>query len=58
LRRTLRVDRQLVTSSDGARHEPPKSSSSFRTIPLADFVLEALSVHIAAHGTGVYGLIL
>jgi integrase len=58
LRRTLRVDRQLVTSSGGAGHETPKSLSSFRTIPLADFVLDALAAHIAEHGTGEAGLIL
>jgi integrase len=49
LRRTLRVDRQLV---DRTREQPvlapPKTASSHRTIPLANFVVEALSAHLAA----------
>lgn len=48
LRRTLRVDRQLV---DRNMAEPvftaPKTKSSVRTIPLPDFVVEALSAHLA-----------
>ena len=53
LRRTLLVDRQLVN-----RHvpepvlAPPKSDSSHRTIPLAQFVVEALSVHLARFPRG------
>lgn len=47
LRRTLRVDRQLVS-----RHVPepvlgpPKTESSHRTIPLAGFLLDALADHL------------
>ena len=37
---------------------PPKTVSSFRTIPLADFVVDALAAHIADHSVGVDGLIL
>lgn len=48
LRRTLRVDRQLI---DRNVAEPvlaaPKTASSHRTIPLAAFVVEALSAHVA-----------
>jgi integrase len=58
LRRQLRVDRQLVNL---ARQEPtfapPKSSSSIRTVPLADSVLEALSAHLAAFPPGPDGLV-
>lgn len=47
LRRTLRVDRQLIS-----RHVPepvlgpPKTESSHRTIPLAGFLLDALADHL------------
>lgn len=59
LRRIVRVDRQLVTSSaSAATLEPPKTDSSFRTIPLPSFVGDALAAHIAEHGLGVHGLIL
>jgi integrase len=48
LRRIMRVDRQLV---DRTREQPvlapPKTSSSNRTVPLANFVVEALSAHLA-----------
>ena len=50
LRRTLRVDRQLVS-----RHVPvpvlgpSKTSSSHRTIPLARFLLDALADHLRRH---------
>jgi integrase len=48
LRRTLRVDRQLVDRNVPAPIlAPPKSDSSNRTIPLASFVAEALSEHAA-----------
>lgn len=59
LRRTVRIDRQLVTPAKGAPTlEPPKTASSFRTIPLPSFVGDALAAHIAEHGTGDHGLIL
>jgi len=48
LRRTLRVDRQLVDRNvEEPVLTPPKTASSNRTVPLADFVVEALSVHLA-----------
>jgi integrase len=37
---------------------PPKTTRSYRTVPLADVVLEELATHLAEHGTGEYGLIL
>jgi integrase len=48
LRRTLRVDRQLVdrNMADPVL-APPKTASSNRTVPLADFVVEELSAHLA-----------
>jgi integrase len=48
LRRTLRVDRQLVDRKmDEPVLRPPKTDSSNRTVPLAGFVVEALSAHLA-----------
>ncbi len=59
LRRSLRVDRQLVTMKSAAPVlGPTKTSSSNRTIPLAQFVADAVSAHIAEHGQGQHGLIL
>lgn len=49
LRRTLRVDRQLVDRNvPEAVLTPPKTESSNRTVPLAGFVGDALSAHLAA----------
>ena len=48
LRRTLTVDRQLVTPGRGEpKLGPPKTKASHRTIPLPDVVLDALSQHVA-----------
>ncbi len=58
VRKTLRVDRQLVTAKGRTTLEAPKTASSFRTIPQAGFVVEALAAHIAEHGTGENGLVL
>jgi integrase len=59
LRRSLRVDRQLVTI-ESARPElgPTKTVQSNRTIPLAAFVGDAVSAHLAEHGSGDLGVIL
>lgn len=47
LRRTLRVDRQLVSRYvPEPVLAPPKTASSHRTIPLAAFVLEGLADHL------------
>ena len=43
LRRTFRVDRQLLNG----RMVPPKTTSSARTIPLPEFVIDALAAHLA-----------
>jgi integrase len=58
LRRTLRVDRQLVTPAIGApTFNDPKTSSSHRTVPLAGFVIEAIAAHLVEHDTGQDGVI-
>lgn len=47
LRRTLRVDRQLLSRQVPAPTlGPPKTPSSHRTIPLAGFVVDALADHL------------
>ncbi|HLS13151.1 MAG TPA: tyrosine-type recombinase/integrase [Beutenbergiaceae bacterium] len=53
LRRTVRVDRQLV---DG-RFGPPKTDSSVRTIPLPQTVIDALAAHLQAHPAGEEGFV-
>jgi integrase len=59
LRRELKVDRQLVTPASGPpAFAPLKTSRSYRTVPLADVAVEALSAHLAAHGAGRDGLVL
>jgi integrase len=59
LRRQLTVDRQLVTPKAGdPTFGPPKTQRSFRTIPLADVVLDSLAAHIEQHGTGKDGVLL
>ena len=48
LRRTVRVDRQMITPSHGEPHfGPPKTPSSRRTVPLAQVTLDVLAVHLA-----------
>lgn len=47
LRRSLVVDQQLVTPSNGpAVLAPPKTEASVRTVPLADVVVEELAEHL------------
>lgn len=58
LRRTVRVDRQLVTVS--AREPflgPVKTAQSVRTIPASQVAIDALSAHLADGGPGAVGLI-
>ena len=58
LRRTLRVDRQLVTPARSQPHfAPPKSEASTRSVPLADVVVEALAAHVKAFPPGPDGLL-
>jgi len=50
LRRTVTVDRQLMTLPGRApHHAPPKTAASVRTVPLPSVVLDALAEHLAAH---------
>lgn len=48
LRKTVKVDRQLITPQHGPpRFGPPKTTSSNRIVPVADVVIETLSAHLA-----------
>lgn len=48
LRRTVRVDRQMITPSRGEpRFGPPTTPSSQRTVPLAQVTLDVLAAHLA-----------
>jgi hypothetical protein len=56
--RRLTVDRQLVlVGGQGPRFGPPKTQASYRAVPLPDVVLEALSSHVGAFGTGADDLV-
>lgn len=58
LRRTLRVDRQLVGSHQGRPvFGPPMTAANVRTIPLPQVVVEALAEHIRVRCTGQEGLL-
>jgi len=57
LRRTVRIDRQLVTGREGVAFGPPKTPASDRTIALPSTVAEVLAAHLAAYGPGDDGLI-
>ena len=59
LRRTIRVDRQIRSAVAGkaAHLAPPKTDASYRTIPVPDVVLRALSEHLAAYPAEPGGLI-
>jgi integrase len=37
---------------------PPKTSRSFRTVPLADVAVEQIAFHLQEHGSGADGLLL
>ncbi len=52
-RRTLRVDRQMITPARGERDfGPPKSSDSVRTVPLGSWVLAEIGEHVQRHQVG------
>jgi len=57
LRRTVRIDRQLVTGRDGVRFGPPKTPASDRAVPLPATVAEILAEHLRIVGPGDDGLI-
>lgn len=58
LRRTVTIDRQLVTPPKGECYlGPVKTASSNRVIPLPSSVADTLAAHIAANPPGEHGLI-
>jgi integrase len=58
LRRQVKVERQLVTVTGRPPFlAPPKTEASYRTVPLPDVVLDALSTHVAAFPAGESGLL-
>jgi integrase len=58
LRRSVRVDRQLVTPKSGAPSlGPPKRPASVRTIPVGRVVTDVLAAHLARFDPGPDGLI-
>ncbi len=58
LRRTIRVDRQLVTVPGvEPAHGPTKTESSVRTIPVPQVVIDALAAHLDRYSPGPLGLI-
>lgn len=59
LHRQLVVDRQLVKVRDRVpSFGPPKSKRSYRTVPLADPVVETLARHVERFGPGDHDLLL
>jgi integrase len=58
LRRTLTVDRQLITLAGREPYlAPPKTQASVRVIPLPQVVVEALAGHLAAFPAGDDGFV-
>lgn len=58
LRRTVRVDRQLISARGGVpEFGPPRSRASFRTVPMPSIVAEALAEHLAIYPPGSAGLV-
>ena len=47
LRRTIRVDQQLISPKGGSRIGPLKTPASYRTVPVADATLTELSQHLS-----------
>lgn len=58
LRRTVKVDRQMLTPNRGAlAFGPPKTKASYRTVPLPDSVGLVLAEHLRQFPAGDDGLI-
>jgi len=58
LRRTIRVDRQLVTvANEAPRLAPAKTTASVRTIPVPQAVLDEIARHLERYSPGPWGLI-
>jgi integrase len=52
-KRTVRVDRQWITSCCRADFGPPKTKSSNRTIPASQWVLDELGTHVGRRHEGL-----
>lgn len=53
LRKTIRVDRQLITRGGSQpAFGPPKTAAAYRTVPVPSSVTDELAAHIAEFGTG------
>jgi integrase len=52
LERSVRVDRQWLTRRGPAQFGPPKTSSSNRTVPASQFVLDELAAHVGRRHEG------
>lgn len=57
LRRSLRVDRQLLSIDGRVSFGPPKTAAGVRSIPLPAEVVDLLAEHVRQHGTGEHGLL-
>jgi len=57
LRRTVTVDRQLVTVPRRTYLAPPKTAASVRTIPLPQVVVDAMAAHLAAFPASEAGFV-
>ncbi len=58
LRRTVRIDRQLLTPTSGpVRFGPTKTPSSNRVVALSSSVADELAAHLARFGAGEHGLL-
>ena len=49
LRRSVRIDRQLVTLRGSQRFTPPKTASSVRSVPLPQVVIDVMAAHLASY---------
>lgn len=57
LRRTVRVDRQLISPRRGASYfGPPKTRAGYRTVPLQPNLVEVLAEHLRRYGWGRPGM--
>lgn len=57
LRRTVRVDRQIVMAAGPPQFGPPKTQASVRTVPLPDVVASVLAAHLEQWPVGTNGSI-
>lgn len=58
MRRTVKVDRQLLMDNSGATgFGKPKTDASYRTVPVPEMVADALADHLATHEVAADGLL-